>query len=116
MPSRDPQRRVRDILKAANRIKAYIADIGGLDALMRDEFLHRDGDERQLLIIAEAAVKLRGQVEDIQPGIDWDAIRGMGNVIRHSYDNIDDMVIRRVLTAELAQLSEACIRLLETLG
>jgi len=115
MPSSDPQRRVRDILNAVARIQAYIADIGGVDALMRDEYLHRDGVERQLLIIAEAAVKLRGQVETVEPGIDWDAIRGMGNVIRHNYDGIDDAVIRHVLTAELSRLSEACGRLQNSL-
>ena len=111
MPSSDPKRRVRDILNAILRIQAYIADIGGLEAVMRDEYLHRDGVERQLLIIAEAAVKLRGQVETREPGIDWDAIRGMGNVIRHNYDGIDDAVIRHVLTAELPPLLEACGRL-----
>lgn len=116
MPSSDPQRRVKDILNAVARIRAYTADIGGIDALMRDEFLHRDGVERQLLIIAEAAVKLRGQVEAAEPGIDWDAIRGMGNVIRHNYDGIDDTVIQHVLAEELTRLNEACSRLLTSFG
>jgi len=78
---------------------------------MRDQYLHRDAVERQLLIISEAAAKLRGQVEALEPGIDWHAIRGVGNFIRHNYDGVEDEIIRRVLTSELQPLAEACHRL-----
>lgn len=95
MPSDSPLRRVGDILTAIIRIRAYVADRGGIDALISDEYLHRDGVERQLLVISEAATKLRGQVEDREPSIDWAAIRGIGNFIRHNYDDVDDEIIRR---------------------
>jgi len=78
---------------------------------MRDEYLHRDAVERQLLILSEAATKLRGQVEDVESGIDWHTVRGIGNFIRHNYDGVQDDVIRRVLTSELQPLAEACNRL-----
>jgi uncharacterized protein with HEPN domain len=64
-----------------------------------------------LLIVAEAAAKLRGQVERLEPDIDWNAIRGMGNVIRHHYDGVADEVIRRVLAVELPRLQAASLRL-----
>ncbi len=111
MPSETPGKRVGDVLNAIARIESYVADVGGLDALMRDEYLHRDGVERQLLIVAEAVAKLRGQVEALEPGVDWNAIRGMGNFIRHNYDGVEDEIIRRVLTTELQPLAEACRRL-----
>ena len=116
MPSEQPARRVRDIFKAIGRIKAYVIDGGGVDALIRDDYLHRDAVERQLLVIAEAAAKLRGQVETLEPAIDWNAIRGMGNVIRHTYDGIDDEVISQVLTHELDGLMAACQRLMMRFG
>ena len=111
MPAENPLRRVNDLLAALGKIDAYVADIGGVEALMRDEFVHRDAVERQLLILSEAATKLRGQVEAHEPGIDWPAIRGMGNVIRHNYDGVEDAVVRHVITAELAPIREACLRL-----
>ena len=111
MPSKSPGRRVADILGAIDRIASYVRDIGGIDALVRDEYLHRDAVERQLLIIAEAAAKLRGQVEALEPQIDWNAIRGMGNFIRHDYDGVEDEIVRRVLTSELDPLAAACRRL-----
>lgn len=84
MPSEQPQRRLNDIVRSIQRIQSYVSDIGGVDALMIDGYLHRDGVERQLLIVSEAAAKLRGQVEDFEPGVDWHAIRGIGNFIRHN--------------------------------
>jgi hypothetical protein len=47
LPSERPVQRIRDILGAIARIRSYIADIGGVDALMRNEYVHRDGVERQ---------------------------------------------------------------------
>jgi uncharacterized protein with HEPN domain len=111
LPSDQPAKRVADILGAIARIEAYVRDVGGIDAIMRDEYVHRDGVERQLLIIAEAVTKLRGQVESLEPNIDWSAIRGIGNYIRHNYDGVQDEVIGRVLTSELQPLGEACERL-----
>ena len=111
MPSKTPDRRVGDILDAIARINDHVADIGGVEGLIRNDRLHRDAVERQLLIVAEAAAKLRGQVETFEPDIDWNAIRGMGNYIRHDYDGVEDDVIRRVLTTELQPLADACLRL-----
>ena len=56
---------------------------------------------------------MRGQVEELEAGIDWHAIRGIGNFIRHNYDGVQDEVIRRVLTSELQPRAEACRRLLQ---
>ena len=111
--SENPGRRLADIVTAIARIDAYVADIGGLEAFMLDRYLHRDAVERQLLIVAEAARKLRGQVDDLEPGIDWNAIRGMGNFIRHDYDGVEDEIIERVIETALAPLAAACRRLQE---
>lgn len=112
MPSSNPVKRLRDILVAIEKIEAYVADIGGVDALIDNRFVHRDAVERQLLVISEAAAKLRNQVDKLEPSIDWDAIRGMGNIIRHDYDQIEDKIIHRVLTVELQPLAKVSKRLI----
>lgn len=111
MPSENPEKRLGDILRAVDKIQSSVADIGGVEALMGDEYLHRDAVERQLLVVSEAATKLRGQVEALEPGIDWHAIQGIGNFIRHDYDGVEDDIIRQVLMTALAPLYEACRRL-----
>ena len=115
MPSDQPRQRIQDILGAVARIRSYVVDIGGVDALIRNEYLHRDAVERQLLIVSEAASKLRGQVESLEPSINWGGIRGMGNFIRHNYDGVNDDIIRQVLSADLDRLAAACERLLAKL-
>jgi hypothetical protein len=37
LPSENPAKRVGDILKAIDRIQSSVVDVGGIDALMRDE-------------------------------------------------------------------------------
>ncbi|MGH6988020.1 MAG: HepT-like ribonuclease domain-containing protein [Caulobacteraceae bacterium] len=111
MPSEQPRRRLEDILAAIGVIRNYVSEAGGLEAIAA-KGLYRDAVERQLLIIAEAASKLRGQVEALAPEIDWNAIRGMGNVIRHDYDQVDEDIVRLVVKDELAPLEAACRRVL----
>ncbi|MEL6363467.1 MAG: hypothetical protein AAFR11_01340 [Pseudomonadota bacterium] len=69
-PSSNPGLRVRDILDAVDAIERYATDAGGVDALIGAPSVYRDGIERRLLIISEAATKLTGQVEALEPAID----------------------------------------------
>ena len=112
MPSNQPEKRLTDILHAIAMIEQFVQDGGGVEASIQKDTLHRDAIERRLLIIAEAAVKLRGRVETAAPEIDWHAVRGMGNQIRHAYDDVDTAIIRSVLGEHLEPLKHACRRLL----
>lgn len=115
MPSKQPERRLRDIVVSIDAIFDYVDASGGVEPAIEPNTIQRDAIERRLLIIAEAAVKLRDNVESAAPEIDWAAMRGMGNVLRHNYDDIETEVIRRVLSAKLTPLKSACERLLEAL-
>jgi len=115
VPSSHPRRRISDMLAAIERIESYLDDGGGVTAVLAESRLHKDAIERQLLVIAEAAGKVLDIAAPLEPDIDWHAIRGMGNVIRHAYDKIDDAVLQHVLTQELVPLRHACARLLDHL-
>jgi uncharacterized protein with HEPN domain len=47
-----------------------------------------DATERCLTRISEAAIKLGAFAEEPLPNHNWKAIRGIGNVLRHDYDNV----------------------------
>ncbi|MGJ3233200.1 MAG: HepT-like ribonuclease domain-containing protein [Oceanicaulis sp.] len=100
-----------DILRSIAKIEEFVREAGGLESSLKRDTLHRDAIERRLLIIAEAAAKLRGRVETKAPEIDWNAIRGMGNQIRHAYDDVDTEILRAVLVGHLEPLKRACRRL-----
>jgi uncharacterized protein with HEPN domain len=63
------------------------------------------------LIVSEAAATLRGQIETLEPGIKWAGVRGIGNLIRHNYDGINDDLIRQVSLTDLDDLAAAGERL-----
>jgi uncharacterized protein with HEPN domain len=48
-------------------------------------------------------------IEERQPQVSWRGIRGLGNVLRHEYDVVDDATIARIVEQELGPLRQACI-------
>ena len=47
-------------------------------------------------------------MERRHPQIPWRSIRGLGNVLRHEYDEVDDLTIERIVERELGPLRQAC--------
>ena len=69
----------------------------------------RDAVERCLERISEAARKLGSEMEERRPSVSWRGIRGLGNVLRHEYDVVDDSTILQIVERELGPLREACV-------
>jgi uncharacterized protein with HEPN domain len=63
--------------------------------------------ERELQIITEAAYRLLPQDEHLCPGPDWRKIRGMGNILRHAYDRIEEETIWNTVQDDLPPLKQA---------
>ena len=55
-------------------------------------------------------------MEQRQPQVAWRAIRGLGNVLRHEYDVVDEATVRRIVERELSPLREACLDELNARG
>lgn len=106
MPSEAPDQRLQDIIDNIDRIRSHLAGAAATSAL--DEKT-RDAVERCLERISEAAKKLDASIERLQPQIPWRSIRGLGNVLRHEYDAVDDVTIEAIVEKELAQLRQACV-------
>jgi uncharacterized protein with HEPN domain len=60
--------------------------------------------ERSLLIISEAAKSLPTELTDRYPEVDWSAIRGIGNVLRHEYEAVQAEVLWDVVNNDLPEL------------
>lgn len=109
-----------DIVAATDLIDAWVNQAGGVDQAVYHNVLVRNAVERQLLVISEAAIRLNkidaSAAESLAPDIDWSGIRGIGNFIRHKYDDLDARIIADVLQHRLASLRAAAQMALETLG
>ncbi len=106
MPSEVPRERLADIVTNIDRVRAHLHGLKP-DAELDDKT--RDAVERCLERISEAAKKLGPMIEERQPQVSWRGIRGLGNVLRHAYDAVDDSTIERIVGQELGPLRQACV-------
>jgi uncharacterized protein with HEPN domain len=96
---------VADILDNIERIEGYISGLDR-DGLGSDG-LRRDAVERWLERICEAGIRLGDRAPTLMPDQPWQAIRGLGNRLRHASDRIDLAVIWVLLTERLPELTSA---------
>ena len=105
MPSRHPAASLSHIIVNAERISFYIA---GMDQDgFRQNHLVSDGVERCLERVCEAVWRLGPRAEALMPGQPWADIRGMGNRLRHAFDEISLEVVWETVRFELPKLESA---------
>jgi uncharacterized protein with HEPN domain len=103
--------RLQDVVENIDRIADYTsgmefpmfaADIKTIDAVER--CLHR---------ITEAVIKIGpARMAEISPRTSAEAVRGMGNALRHDYDRIDLPTIWHTVRDSLPELRSDCLRVL----
>lgn len=114
MTSSKPAVRYQEIRRNIEKIRDYLARGGGLEQVLADQGMPYDAVRMCFLEISEAAVKLGALAELHEPDIAWSAIRGFGNHLRHSYDEMDLNAIERAV-ADIDRLDSACRRAIERL-
>jgi len=112
MPSERVAKCFRDALHAIGLVQRWVAEAGGADAAIFKDAKTRSAIERQLLVLSEAAIRLDkldpGIAARLAPGVDWAGVRGIGNFIRHKYDDLDTTVIVDVIRNRLDEIHIAC--------
>lgn len=86
MPSSKPWLRLADITDNSRKILAYTEGMTYAEFVANE--MAADASERCISRISEAAVKLGSFAEELLPGHDWQAIRGIGNILRHDYEDV----------------------------
>jgi uncharacterized protein with HEPN domain len=81
----------------------------------RDSYALRRVAERALQIISEAARALPSEITARHPQVPWRAIIGIGNILRHEYQHIDDVRLWEVVTVHLPQLRGVVLQVLDEL-
>lgn len=102
MVKRSVVARVRDMLRA---IDGAMDIIEGMDlGSYRQSFPTRMAIERCIEIVSEASRGIPVELTEKFPDVPWPEIRAIGNVLRHDYGIVDDLVIWRVATKSLPEL------------
>jgi uncharacterized protein with HEPN domain len=106
LSSRDPSRRLRDILANVDRIRRHVR---GMTArrFAADEKT-QDAVERCLQRISEAARKIGDSLDQKYPAVEFPKLRQLGSILRHDYDDIDPELLWRTVAERLDVLEAAC--------
>jgi uncharacterized protein with HEPN domain len=113
LPSRRQTRRFEEILENIELIERFVTGLDYAVFAGNKQVLY--AVFHALLIISEAARKLQGDTERLIPDQPWPAIRAIGNVLRHQYDDVDPVAIWQVVRHELAPLKTAVEQVLRDL-
>jgi uncharacterized protein with HEPN domain len=102
MPSRNWQFRIRDILKAIDKIERYTRDME-FDAWLQDDKTI-DAVIRNVEVIGEASSHLPDEVLEQYKDIPWRLMRGIRNILAHEYFGVDLEIIWTTVKEDLPTL------------
>jgi uncharacterized protein with HEPN domain len=72
--------------------------------------------EHALLIITEAVKSISDELKAMEPTIQWKKIEGLGNLLRHDYQDIDPAVLWRIAHDDVPHLIAAARRMIARLA
>ena len=105
MPSSRPLDRLYEIIDNCERILTHVGEMS-FSAYAAD-IKTKDAVERCLSRISEAAYKLGNYLDDLYPDTDWKGARGVGNKLRHGYDEIIDADIWDAVVNDIPNLRQS---------
>lgn len=98
--------RLLDIVEAIERIQGVLN--GVTIELFEADWEKRWLVERGVEIISEASRHLTDDLKLRHPEIPWQKVAGIGNVLRHNYENISPPVMWKLVQSDLPALESAC--------
>ncbi len=110
MADRSYRIRVLDIIDEINAVE-QIRQGKDFDAYTR-EVVTRRAIERCVEIISEASRHIPDDVKADYPSVPWHKIRAIGNLLRHEYGRVEDLVIWRIAEASLPDLKPVMTKIL----
>lgn len=77
--------------------------------------MHRRAVERAVQIVSEAAKALSPDYLAKYPNAPWTSIVGIGNILRHEYQRLDDKQLWEIATVHLPKLQPIVMQMLAEL-
>jgi uncharacterized protein with HEPN domain len=112
-PTRSPQLRLLHIRDEIDGLGAALREVSFED--YRNSYTLRRAAERGLQIISEAVKALPPELLAQFPDTPWAAIIGIGNVLRHEYQHLDDRRLWDIVAVHLPELRPVVLHMLAAL-
>jgi uncharacterized protein with HEPN domain len=112
--SKSPRAR---LLHIRDEIEGVAMIVCGLSfAQYQGSYMHRRAVERAVQIVSEAAKALPQDFLAKYPNAPWSAIIGIGNILRHEYQRLDDKQLWEIATVHLPELQPIVAQMLTEFG
>jgi uncharacterized protein with HEPN domain len=102
--------RLRDMLENIDLVAEMTAG-RDLAAYRRDVMLRR-AVERCVEIVSEASRSIPNDMKVDFPNQPWPEIAAIGNLLRHHYERIDDLIMWKIATRSLPELRQIVVTLI----
>jgi uncharacterized protein with HEPN domain len=106
MTARSSIPRLTDIIEASELIRGEMAGVA-LEAFEPD-IRKRWLVERGIEIISEASRRLNDELKARHPEIPWVKVAGIGNILRHNYEDIAPPIMWKLVQQDLPLLEKVC--------
>jgi uncharacterized protein with HEPN domain len=104
------------LLHIRDEIEGVAAAINGLSfEQYRASYVHRRTVERAAQIVSEAAKALPRELLARYADVPWTSIIGIGNILRHEYQRLDDAQLWEIATVHLPALEPVVTRMIAEL-
>lgn len=104
VPRRDAADRLRDILAAIDRIATYTEGLS-FERFCAD-VRTSDAVQYNFMVIGEAANHLPSELTNMHPELPWKEMRGLRNVLAHTYFAVSLSILWETATSDLPPLVE----------
>lgn len=103
--------RLRDILDAFDGATEMMSGVEFEQ--YRSDFKLRMALERCVEIVSEASRHIPAALKAKHPDQPWDEIAAIGNLLRHHYQRVDDLIIWKIATRSFRELRPVILAMLE---
>jgi uncharacterized protein with HEPN domain len=112
--SKSPELRLLHIRDEIDGMSTALQDVSF--AAYQGSYTLRRAAERAVQIVSEAAKSLPPEMLARYSEAPWSAIIGIGNILRHEYQHVDDRRLWEIVTVHLPQLRPIIMSMIGEIG
>ena len=100
------------IIDYCDQIEETIQRFGNSYDIFSSDAIYRNAAALCVLQIGELAGKLTDEFRLSHPGAPWRQIRGIRNIVAHSYGTVDPEITWEILTEDIPKLKAYCCHII----